>query len=312
MTVDYEKDLLLVTAAGGKQASCLLPLLVKKWKRLRLNVLSAESKEKLEKQYPNAEVIQADTTDARACKALLEGVTACYLVTPPFNAHETEMGYNMIDAALANVRSGGPFKHMLHSSVIFPILRKLVNHDSKRYVEEYLVESGLPYTIVEPTHMMESFDVTALLSQEEPTFVRFWNPNVPFSFVSARDIAQAAANILDQRKKHFYATYQLVGTREPMDYNGVARIISEESGRELHVDQKPLESATGMFTSRITKLKAEDVPFTTAQAAGRMLMYYNDKGLIGNANVLEMLLGRTPLDYRAWVRLNVQEMQQKK
>lgn len=77
MAVDFQNDLLLVTIAGGKQAQGLLPHLIKKWKRLRLNVQSSESREKLEKEYPNAEVTQCDLSDAHACKKLLEGVTAC-------------------------------------------------------------------------------------------------------------------------------------------------------------------------------------------------------------------------------------------
>ena len=200
MAVDFENDLLFITAASGKQASAMLPRLSKQLERLRLNVSSAASKERLEKQYPGAEVIQCDISDAYACKKLLEGVTACYLVTPGFHPRETECGYNVINAALANVEARGPFKHMLHSSVIFPILRRMVNHDSKRYVEEYLVESGLPYTIIQPTHIMETVNLAPLIEQDDPVNFRLWDPSTKFSFVSARDIGQAAVNILEQRK----------------------------------------------------------------------------------------------------------------
>lgn len=124
MSVDSKNYLLLITAASGKQAHGLLPYLVNKWKRLRLNVSSASSKEALEKQYPNAEITTHDISDPHAYRALLKDTSACYLVTPGFHPNETECGYNVIDTALTNIQTGGPFKHMLHSSVMHPILRK--------------------------------------------------------------------------------------------------------------------------------------------------------------------------------------------
>ena len=309
MTVDLENDLLLITAASGKQAtSTLLPLVSKKWKRLRLNVSSVASKEKLEKQYPNAEVTQCDVSDAKACKKLLEGVTACWMVTPPFHTHETECGCNLINAALANVNFGGPFKHMVHSSVIFPILRKLVNHDNKRYVEEYLVESGLPYTIVQPTHMMETVNIAAIMEQENPVMPRMWDPSTKFTFVSARDVGEAAANILEKREHHLYATYQLVGTREPLSYNEAFDIISTEIGRKVRLERKSVEEGAEMFASMFTHGKPEEASPVMKQGVAMMFLHYNFHGLVGNPNVLEMLLGRKPLDYQEWVKLNVKDL----
>ena len=55
----------------------------------------------------------------------------------------------MIDAAKSHGVS-----HFIYASVLHPCLRKLMNHDCKRYVEEYLIESGLPYTILQPSHFI--------------------------------------------------------------------------------------------------------------------------------------------------------------
>jgi uncharacterized protein YbjT (DUF2867 family) len=308
MGVEFENDILLITAAGGKQARELLKHVAPKWKRLRLNVSSDASKQRLQKQYPNAEIFTCDVSDPHACKKLFENVTACYMVTPGFHPHETECGYNMIDAALANIKTGGPFKHMLHSSVLHPILRAPTNHDSKRMVEEYLVESGLPYTIIQPTHIMETVSISTLLEQQDPVIPRFWNPNTPFSFVTARDIGEAAANILSQREKHFYATYQLVSTPEPLSYVQAADIISEEIGKQVRLDRRTVEEGVEMMIGPVTSGNAEDASWISRQGLGRMLLHYNDRGLIGNSNVLEMLLGRKSTGYREWVRLSVEEL----
>ena len=309
MSIDFQNDLVLITAAGGRQASGLLPHLVKKWKHLRLNVSTADSKERLQMQYPDAEVIQCDISDPYACVKLLGGVTACFLVTPGFHSHETECGYNIINAALENVKTGGPFKHMLHSSVIHPGLRKLINHDSKRYIEEYLIESGLDYTIIQPTAIMETFDVAAAVQQDHPTKPQFWDPSIPFSFVSIRDIGEAAAHILEQRGKHFYATYELVGTSKPISYNDVAGIFQEETGKTIEYGVKSVEQGTEMLYTLLSsgQSNGQQASFAMSQGVARMLLYYNGKGLFGNKNVLEMLLGRKALDYRDWVKLVLKE-----
>ena len=43
------------------------------------------------------------------------------------------------------------------------------------------------------------------------------------------------------------------------------------------------------------------------QGVGMMFLHYNMHGLIGNSNVMEMLLGRKPLTYKDWVKLVVKE-----
>lgn len=146
---------------------------------------------------------------------------------------------------------------MIHSSVIFPILRKLVNHDSKRYIEEYLVESGLPYTILQPTHMMETVNIASLMSQDQPTMPRFWDLNSAFSFVSARDIGEAAANIFEQREKHHNATYQLVSDPGPLNYNQAFAVISTELGKKVNTPRKTIEEGMDAFASMLTGGKPE-------------------------------------------------------
>ena len=82
MPVNFDKDLILVTCASGKQGTDLVPLLYKQWKRLRLQVHSDASAQRLRKQYPNAEIVQADLDDHSAAPRLLDGVTAAYLIGP--------------------------------------------------------------------------------------------------------------------------------------------------------------------------------------------------------------------------------------
>ncbi|KAK6004332.1 hypothetical protein QM012_008194 [Aureobasidium pullulans] len=299
MSADPEQDLLLITCATGKQGTGLLPQIVKKWKRLRFHVGSEASKERLQKQYPSAEVVVADMADPTTASKLLDGVTCCFMVCPPLQ-HETMAIYHMIDAAVAQRAAGGPFAHMIYSSVIFPILRKLLNHDNKRYAEEYLVESGLPYTILQPTHMMENFPMEKVVREAEPVYPSPYNPEIVFTWVTANDIGEAAARVLEERRKHFYATYPLVGT-EPATYIEAVRQVSEAIGKDIRIERIPLEKAVDGLVRRN---KNESMrPFAT-----RLLVYYNERGLVGNTNVLEMLLGRKPTSYHEWAQMKAHEI----
>lgn len=199
---------------------------------------------------------------------------------------------------------------MLYSSVLHPILRKLLNHDTKRYVEEYLIESGLPYTIFQPTHLMETMPLVKLVNEEQPSYAANWNINTLFSFCTTRDLGEAAANVLSQRQKHYYATYQLVSTPTPLAYTDIIKIISEEIGKDVTLTQKPFEEAVIAGKAMLGKGKPENASEAESQGVTRMFLYYNERGLVGNVNVLEMLLGRKTTGYREWVRQSVEELRQ--
>lgn len=59
------------------------------------------------------------------------------------------MGFAAVDAA----REAG-VKHFVFSSVLHAIITDLVQHESKRDIEEHLVSSGLEFTILQPANYM--------------------------------------------------------------------------------------------------------------------------------------------------------------
>lgn len=91
MAVDYENDLVLLTAAGGKQVAHILQFITGEWKRIRLVVNSEKSHRSLSEAYPQVEVIRADLTLPQDCKRILSGVTTIFHAGPSFHPHETEL-----------------------------------------------------------------------------------------------------------------------------------------------------------------------------------------------------------------------------
>ena len=123
-----------------------------------------------------------------------------------------------------------------------------MNHDCKRYIEEYLIESGLSYTILQPTHFMDLFPIPQFVREkgDEVVYSANWNPEIEFSFVALRDLGEAAEKVLVEREKHFAATYPVVGT-EGMSYNRACKIAGELVGKKIVVKQKGFEEAVMGF-----------------------------------------------------------------
>jgi uncharacterized protein YbjT (DUF2867 family) len=275
MPANVSTDLLVITCASGKQVSTLLPLL-SDWKHIRLVVKTESSQGRLSKVHPHAEVVVADLAIPIDCTQVLKDATCVYHIGPSFHPHEDAIGQNMIDAAL-QVKD---FKHFIYSSVLNSQLRKLMNHDVKRYVEEYLMESGLEYTILQPTHFMDMFPLAKLKEAkgDEVTYPANWNPEVEFSFVSLKDLAEAAQIVIQQREKHFGAAYNIVGT-EKLSYNKACEIAGSVLGKKVVVKQKSFEEAVGGFEAMMF---GGNVDIRVKDELERMLLYYNRHGLVGN------------------------------
>ena len=197
-------------------------------------------------------------------------------------------------------------KHFIYSSVLHPSLRKLLNHDCKRYVEEALIESGLPYTILQPSNFMDTFPIHKLLSEEKPVYPARWDPDVPFCHTSLYDLADATAKILEGREAHVYATYQMLSTGPPVSFRDICAIVGRVIGKEVAVEQMPYQKVLERDPPVETMFGLREDP-RTRDVAQRMLLYYNFRGLVGSTNVMRWVLGREPTGWEAWVRGKMEE-----
>ncbi|KAJ0275773.1 hypothetical protein Brms1b_006649 [Colletotrichum noveboracense] len=307
-------EVLVVTSASGRQNAHLLPLLVSSKRfKLRLVSHSEASADKLRTRYPGAEVVVADLASVDACRELPRRATAVYHAGPSIHSREREMGFNMIDAATAEAREpGSQFRHFVYSSVLGTQHRKLMQHDLKSFVEERLMLSPIPWTILQPTNFMDAYPVAHLASMESPSMERLWKPNMPNSLIALRDLGEAAAKVLTEREKHFYAQYPLASTLPTTDAE-VFEAISKKIGKEVQVNkptfEKGVENALAMLFGGNSMLCAEgDLrPDVTKDEAERLILFYNRYSLAGNPNVLRWLLGREPTTVEQWVKLQLDE-----
>lgn len=287
-------ELIVLTCASGKQCSQIIPLLYNDSTlyHLRLVVHSEESARKLAAQYPKAEIVQADLHDKRQCANILDGATTIYYVSPTFQPHELQFGLNIIDAAiLESQRPHTRFSHFIFSSVLHPEISKLLNHDRKRLIEEYLCESTLKYTILQPGHFADNAigRLLALKDATDPIFMAAHDPKVAFSFSCIRDHAEVSVKVIQERERHFYATYQLVSTW-PMKYSDYVQSVAEVIGKKIEIKQLPYEETVQLYCKLVFGTQKLNENFRDGPE--RLLLYYNRRGIVGNPGVLEWLLGR--------------------
>ena len=307
-------EILVVTCPSGKQCSHLLPLIYDEGKfTLRLAAHSNASSEKLKKQYPEAEVVQSDITDLNSCLRLLEGATSVFHVGPSFHSREKEIGFNMVDAAVAESRrQGNVLKHFVFSEVLATQHRNLMQHDLKSYIEERLFLSPLNWTILKPTNFMDAYPVAMLAKQDKPVMEKLWNAEIPNSVIALRNLAEAAAKVLNEREVHHLAEYHLCSTM-PLSDAYIIKAIGKRIGKTIEIKSPSFETGvakalnylfgaktatasevSNVYASKDTGDHADNELANEGDLRGdiardeaeRLVLFYNRRGLKGSPNVL--------------------------
>ena len=101
------------------------------------------------------------------------------------------VGVHMVQAA----KSAG-VSRFCFSGVIHPAVAKMRNHAAKQPVEEALYESGLAYTVLQPTMFMQTMEPAWPQVAKTGKFGLPFSPKARVSFVDYRDVAEAAADAL--------------------------------------------------------------------------------------------------------------------
>ncbi|KAB8248772.1 hypothetical protein F9C07_2057511 [Aspergillus flavus] len=310
-------EILVITCPSGKQCSLLIPLLYNKGKfHLRLAAHSEASAQKLKAQYPDADVVTTDLQSLSDCRKLLHGATAINAVLPSLHSHEKEIGFNLIDATVAESRrEGNVIKHFVFSSVLGTQHRNLLQHDLKSYVEERLFLSPLDcWTILKPTNFLDAYPVAALAAQEHPVLEKWWKPEHANSVIALADLAEASAKVLNEREKHYLAEYPLCSTM-PISETEIIQIIEKRIGKKIELKTPSFETGVnkliralyggeekgdgelGLGLASEGDLRGDLVRDTVEH----LILFYNRRGLKGSPNVLRWLLGREPTSVVQWV-----------
>jgi NAD(P)H dehydrogenase (quinone) len=279
--------MILVSGAAGKTGRAALRALGGRGERLRALVHQAEQVPVVEAAGAG-EAVVGDMRSRSVLDEALRGVRAVYHIPPNVNPDEVPIGQTLIAAA----RSAG-VEHVVYHSVLHPQTEAMPHHWKKLRVEEALLASGLPFTILQPATYMQNLLAHWGTICQEGIYPVPYAAATRLSLVDLDDVAQAAALVLSQ-PGHLSATYELVGT-EALSQDEVAVILSAGLGRPVRVEVVPLDAwEQGARRAGLGEYAVETL--------AAMFRYYEQYGFSGSPRVLGWLLGRSPTSLEAFVR----------
>lgn len=277
--------MILVTSAYGHAGSKIVAALAARHLPVRAFGLTEDPG--ATKHLSGVDYVQGDFFDTSALRRAFDGVDQVFHIGPPEHPREFAIGQAMIDLAAEH-----KVRQFVFFSVIHPFIAALAHHRMKLLVQQYLVDSGLPYTILQPTIFLQTAGIEKVL--ETGTWTTPYSADVPMSYVDQDDVAEAAALVLTD-EKHLRATYELVGT-DPITIREMAASVTGQTGRPVEVKVVPAQS----MIDKLPRTSVEQV--YKADALERMMMYYNRHGLTGSSYVLGSLLGRKPVTFAEYLK----------
>ena len=279
--------MILVTGASGKTGQAVLAALISKQKSVRVLV---RCEEQVSRAYEigAVDVVVGDISDESILRKASLGVRTLYHICPNVHADEIGIGKASIGAAIA---SG--VQHYVYHSVLHPQIELMPHHWRKMRVEEALFESGLSFTILQPSTYMQN--IVAVWDEiiDRGVLATPYSVESKSSPVDLHDVAAVAAIVLCDFRRHIGATYELCGP-EILTQKQQAMIISEQIGHEVNAEQTDLNE----WVLRARGNGLGDYPL---KALRMMFDYYDKYGFWGNSNTLHTLLRRPPTSYASFI-----------
>ncbi|MGA7521365.1 MAG: NmrA family NAD(P)-binding protein [Acidobacteriaceae bacterium] len=276
----------LAVGASGQYAGLVVPELHQRGVTVRA-LLRDRRREAEVRQRGAAEIAIGDLGDPVSLRKAVEGVDGVFHINPSFAPNEIDMGIAMVDAA----RAAG-VSRFVFSSIIHPPILGLRNHAAKLPVEEALYESGMNFTVLQPTLFMQTLEQVWDAVVHRRGYAMPYSVHVRTSWVDYRDVAEAAALAFTTDRLD-YGTFELCAPGMP-DRLQVSALMTEALGFPVKAVELPFEDwadATGLQPG--------------PRRNGLKVMYENldRQGLPGgNPLVLRAILEREPRTLADYIR----------
>lgn len=278
--------MLLLTGSNGRTGRAVLQALDARGAAVRAFVRDGAQADGL-RRIGADEVVVGDMLDPASIRAAVAGCDAVVHIGPPMHPDELTITRSFVDAALAE-----GVDRFVYYSVMHPFRRDVRHHALKLDATEMIVDSGVPYTVLEPSRYMQHLEPIWAKVRDEGVHAMPFGVDKRFSVVDLLDLAETTA-IVATEPGHLYASYELAGP-EPLSQTEMAAIIGDVLGREVTARQVPLDemaaaaAAKGLSEDRIAQMRT-------------MNAHYDAHGFLGNPNVLTYLLNRQPTTFRQYV-----------
>jgi len=280
--------MILVTGANGITGRAIIQNLLSKGEEVRALVHNVEQIEKL-KSLGTIEVVAGDMLNQETMNRAFKGVQSVYHVCSAINPDEVKIGQIAINAALTN-----KIEHLVYHSALHSVLQDMPHHQKKLMVEGLLVNSGIPYTIIQPAMYMQNL-LESLKSAAKTGILHqmfYTTKETRMCLVDLYDVAEVAAIVLT-KPYHKLATYEICGP-ENLSLADMLDHMEKQFGREIKN-----ETATG--EQNFAAQEAHKVGDYKADTLLKMINHYRKSGFTGNSNVCEWILGKKPNDFSSFL-----------
>ena len=284
--------MILVTGAAGKTGRAVIRALTAQGAVVRALVHRPEQVRSVE-ELGAQEALAGDMRVQATMEQAARGVRAVYHICPNVSPDEVAIGEIAISAA----RSAGVERFVYHS-VLHPQTEAMPHHWHKLHVEERLFESGLRYTILQPSAYMQNVLAHWDQTLEQGIYPVPYPAETRLGMVDLEDVAAAAAVVLTE-SGHAGATYELGGA-ETLSQIEVAAILGQQLGRPVRAEVVPLETWE-------RRARASGLSDYQVETLVKMFRYYARHGFWGNPRVLGWLLRRPPATFAAFVARTARE-----
>jgi len=284
--------MILITGAAGKTGQAILKALVTAGEDVRVMVRRNSQAAELRK-LGAGDAVAGDMADPFAMQQACTGIRTVYHICPNMNPDEVSIGHNAITAA----KQAG-VEHFVYHSVLHPQVKEMLHHWNKLLVEGILFTSGLNYTILQPASYMQNISGYLQKMRTDGIYTVPYSIDVKFSMIDLDDLAHAAAIVIREGQKHYQANYELCGA-QLLSSADIANLSAEALQRPVRAVE--LERTEWDHNARASGM--EEYARTTLIS---MFEYYHQFGFTGNANILTMLLGRSPTRFEEYLARSLQ------
>lgn len=275
--------MIVVSGAGGKTGRAVIRALASCGARVRAFVRRPEQGDAAG-ALGACEALVGDMRDPARWADALREARSLYLLCPNMAPDEEALAET---AMAASARAG--IRHLVYHSVLHPQIEAMPHHWHKLRVEERLVASGLPYTILQPAAYMQNVLAGWREIVGRGVYRVPYTVDTRLGMVDLEDVGAVAALVLTEAG-HEGAIYELAGA-EVLTQTEVAESLSEALGRAMRTETIP----PGPWEAQARLAGLGEYAIESLLA---MFRYYEQHGFWGNPHVLTWLLGRQPTSFR--------------
>jgi uncharacterized protein YbjT (DUF2867 family) len=239
-----KSEKMLVLGATGQQGGATARALAADGWHVRALVRDKQSSKAQDLASLGVELVFGDFQDPASIEMSMNGIHGVFSVLPSSadakygisDDDEVRFGIAAIDAAkYAGVQ------HLVYSSTIgaSPDIG-LGHYESKWHIEQYLRQSGVPFSIVRPSPFMELLLYPHFgLRQGVVTF--FGAPDRVVQFIAVQDIGAIVAKLLVDPSRYLGVTIDIAS--DALSGNDIAAKISQATARQVPYMQVSAEAA---------------------------------------------------------------------